>query len=388
MNERSMQFRVGVTILAAILVAFILVAIFVGTNPLLRSTYPIYIKFSEAPGVSPGTPVRMAGIRIGQVRDVQLAKDETGVIVTADIGRDRRLYNDELCKVTSPVLMGDTSLEFVKNPNFNGPRAEIKPDEVLPGYAAPEVTGSIAGMQRQAAETLDTLNTAGRNIDKLASRVDRLVETNEKGITGMIGEARETMELLRKTLNDSNKFLGDPQLQEQLRLAIGKMPDTLEKTRSAAERVEKTFASLDNDMKDIAGLTKALGKYGPDAVEEFDKTMNNVQGFSANLLQLTQALNDPKNSLGALLQDKELYQHVTHVAKNVDELSRDLKPILNNVAIFTDKIARHPGDLGVRGALKKDTGLKDGLSNDDCETEIPEHGRWPIGGSGQWSLGR
>ena len=29
------------------------------------------------------------------------------------------------------------------------------------------MTGSIAGLQRQAAQTLDTLNTAGRDIDKL-----------------------------------------------------------------------------------------------------------------------------------------------------------------------------------------------------------------------------
>ena len=69
--------------------------------------------------------------------------------------------------------------------------------------------------------------------------------------------------------------------------------------------------------------------------------------------------------------------------RTFDELSGDLKPIMDNVWTFTDKIARHPGDLGVRGALKKDSGLKDSPGGDG-----DEKGRWPIGGSGRWSLGQ
>ena len=72
----------------------------------------------------------------------------------------------------------------------------------------------------------------------------------------------------------------------------------------------------------------------------------------------SEALNGSGGSLGALLHDKELYQHVTHIAKNLDELSRDLKPIAKNVWIFTDKIARHPEVLGVRGAIQRSPGLK------------------------------
>ena len=76
MNERIMQFRVGVMVLAAILIAAILVLLFKGSS-LMQGTYPIYIKFSEAPGVSRDTPVRMDGIRIGRVQEVQFANRDT-----------------------------------------------------------------------------------------------------------------------------------------------------------------------------------------------------------------------------------------------------------------------------------------------------------------------
>ena len=73
-----MQFRVGVMILATILIAAILVLLFMGSSPLLHGTYTIYIKFNDAPGVTRDTPVRKAGIRIGRVRDVQLPTTTRG----------------------------------------------------------------------------------------------------------------------------------------------------------------------------------------------------------------------------------------------------------------------------------------------------------------------
>ena len=112
--------------------------------------------------------------------------------------------------------------------------------------------------------------------------------------------------------------------------------------------------------------------------------MKKLNLLSDNMLRFSQELNDPQGSLGAVLHDKELYQHVNHMAKNLDELSRDLKPILNNVAIFTDKIARHPGTLGVRGAIKKDSGLKDSPRTTVPKRTFPETraGRSAAAGSG------
>lgn len=49
MNERVMQFRVGIVILTTFLITAILVVSFVGTTPLFKGKYTIYIKFSEAP---------------------------------------------------------------------------------------------------------------------------------------------------------------------------------------------------------------------------------------------------------------------------------------------------------------------------------------------------
>ncbi len=388
MNERIMQFRVGVMILASILIGAILVLLIRGPSPLFNGTYTVYVKFNDAPGVTRDTPVRKAGIRIGRVRNVQFADDDTGVIVTADIDRDRRIYDNEQCKATSSLLMGDASLEFVRNAAFKGEKTEIKDGAVLQGQLAPDMTSSIAGLQHQAAQTLDTLNTAGRDLHEVLTRVDGMLAKNEDRINHMIGDADEMMQLAKKALVASNDLLGDPKLRDDIKQTIAEMPVVLKETRTTVEKMSGTFGSLERNMQNIEGLTKPLGDRGPELIAQLDTSMKKLDKLSDNMLQFSEELNDPKGSLGAVLHDKELYQHVNHMAKNLDELSRDLKPIVNNVAIFTDKLARHPSVVGLGGALKKDTGLKDNPLDDGPDGEIPQTSRFPLGGSGQFGFGQ
>jgi phospholipid/cholesterol/gamma-HCH transport system substrate-binding protein len=49
---------------------------------------------------------------------------------------------------------------------------------------------------------------------------------------------------------------------------------------------------------------------------------------------------------------------MNRAAKNIDELTRQLKPILDDARVFSDKIARHPESLGVRGVIDRKPGIK------------------------------
>ena len=73
MDERMMQFRVGVVVLFVALIAAFLTLLF-GHFPAAfgRRTYTIYIDFAQAPGIDRETPIRKAGVLIGRVYKVEL----------------------------------------------------------------------------------------------------------------------------------------------------------------------------------------------------------------------------------------------------------------------------------------------------------------------------
>ncbi len=59
-----------------------------------------------------------------------------------------------------------------------------------------------------------------------------------------------------------------------------------------------------------------------------------------------------------LMNDPTLYENLNRTVTNVEELSRQLRPIVNDVRVFTDQLARHPEKIGVRGALERSDGTK------------------------------
>ena len=76
------------------------------------------------------------------------------------------------------------------------------------------------------------------------------------------------------------------------------------------------------------------------------------------MLKFSQALNNSEGTIGQLVNNPELYQHLNRAAKNIDEVSRQLKPIVDDARVFSDKIARHPEMLGVKGVMQKGAGIK------------------------------
>jgi len=89
-----------------------------------------------------------------------------------------------------------------------------------------------------------------------------------------------------------------------------------------------------------------------------DKTICRLDEVISQAVGFTRALNESQGTLGKLVRDPQVYDDLAQAADNVNRLTRELRPIVNDVRVFTDKIARHPEQLGVKGALDGRPGLK------------------------------
>jgi len=110
MDERVMQFRVGVFFLAALILAAILLVMF-GKLPTYIGTYKVQVEFKGAGGITKGTPVRKSGLLIGRVGDIELTDNDEKVLVTLEIQSNKTIYKNEKCSIVRN-LFGDTAVEF------------------------------------------------------------------------------------------------------------------------------------------------------------------------------------------------------------------------------------------------------------------------------------
>jgi phospholipid/cholesterol/gamma-HCH transport system substrate-binding protein len=63
------------------------------------------------------------------------------------------------------------------------------------------------------------------------------------------------------------------------------------------------------------------------------------------------AINNENGTVRRLLEDEDLYWQIRRTVENIEQATARVRPILDDVRIFTDKIARDPRQLGVKGAL-------------------------------------
>jgi len=380
MDERLQQFKVGVVVVAMILVAVILAVWFGELPTVIRGRYEIYIVFSEAPGVAKDTPIRKSGVLIGRVTDVTLNSDRT-VTITARIDGDQSLYRDEVC-VISPDLLGDATIEVVRGQNEDfhpsaviqrvhaatpsdppkRPAADasgkVEPGETMRGRTRSSPATAVADLQETLERVAGSVSAASESFkrasDKLGSAADninQMLGQNREGVHEIIKRTGETMDLIGQVAKNVNTMIGDEQTQAEFRRSIQQVPGTLDRIRGAVDLVDVNLQHLEK-------FTRPLGEGAAERVARIDQAIVRLDALMADLSGFSQSLSNPTGTLGRLLKDPELYCHITNAARNVEELTERLKPIIEDARVFTDKIARHPETLGVRGALQRNPGIK------------------------------
>jgi hypothetical protein len=89
-----------------------------------------------------------------------------------------------------------------------------------------------------------------------------------------------------------------------------------------------------------------------------------VNELLGQLVTFTDNLNNRQGSIGKLMNDPELYDRLNRTLANAEDITFKLKPIMDDIRIFSDKIARDPRQLGLKGALDRrptGTGTKQSL---------------------------
>lgn len=357
MDERVVQFRTGVMVLAALITTGILVVLFGELPSMLRNTYPVYIHFPQAPGVTEDTPIRKSGLLIGRVASVGFAEGGQGVLITARIDPGVRLYRNEICRLKLSLL-GDADIEFVPSNDRTLPADLIKPGDVIVGLAPSDPLQLIGNLEGNITEAINSIARTSNEIGKLASQVNELLSGNQDQLSRIVDKVEVTFDNLNTAVTNANDVLGDPKLKEDIKQSLAELPEVLNKTRTAIDSLQNTVALADKNLKNVENFTKPLGDKGPSIVANIEQSTLKLDRLLTDFSSLTKRINSSEGSLNMFLNDPELYQNLNQAAENIACLTREMGPILNDARAFTDKIARHPERLGARGVFERSSGIK------------------------------
>jgi len=357
MDERVMQFRVGVMVLATLIIGAILVLLFGEMPRLIHGSYAITIVFREAPGVTDGTPIRMSGVLIGRVSGRPMLLPKGGVEVTAHIDADRPLYPEDVCRISYAAL-GDAKIEFLLPEGEEVHSPPVASGARFVGQTAPEPIQMVTQMQSDLKGVITTVARTSDELGEVAKRINEILKANQPQIGEALTKANSTMDSIRKAMDAANRILGDPELAESLKHALGDVPALVQETRKAVGQAGHTFQVMDKSLEQLDGFTAMLREEGKPMFQRMDHVVENLDTLTGQLAEFGGNLNSDRGTVGRLVRSPELYERLDKTLYDVNNLIRDARPIVDNARVFSDKIARHPETLGVRGVLERNPGIK------------------------------
>ncbi|MFH1847121.1 MAG: MlaD family protein [Candidatus Omnitrophota bacterium] len=164
-NEK-LELKVGLFIGAGMFTMFLIV-FSISDLYVFKKGYDLYIKFNYVNGVTESAPVRLAGVDVGEVKDITIYYDanagKTRVKVLAWINGDVHIEEDAVVRINTLGLLGEQYIEIAPGTvkRFLQPGDEIEgKDPVNVGSqieSMSEIAGSISIIAKQLEKGEGTL---------------------------------------------------------------------------------------------------------------------------------------------------------------------------------------------------------------------------------------
>jgi phospholipid/cholesterol/gamma-HCH transport system substrate-binding protein len=289
----SKEIKVGLLAVVA-LVALAIGFNFLRGSNLLSSDRTYYAIYPNVSGLNVGAPVILNGIKVGQVKNLEL-QPEANNSIKASLELEKGIQLGDSTKAgLSGTLLGSKTITLLlgaDSKKFNG-------GETLKTTTAVSITDVV---QQRATILLDTVNSTLSHINGF---LNKDAQTN---IQGTLVGARASTEALQKLIVSNQANIN------QITRNLAQMSAALNKSTAKLDRIASNFTQLSDSLK--------TAPVGP-ALRSLNATLAQAQ---TSLKGVNTALTDQKGSLGKLINDTTLYNNLNATAASSNSLIQDLQ---------------------------------------------------------------
>jgi phospholipid/cholesterol/gamma-HCH transport system substrate-binding protein len=321
------ELKLGIVgVIALVLAAAIILAIG-GEGGFFAEYYPLKARFDDVLGLKPGAVVRLNGMEVGTVEDVEFAGTQVDVIMEVRDELRPLITTSSIASIGSISLLGEPIVDITA---ASGPPL---PDW---GYVrAGPAGGPFGELTATAAESLEEVEALVADIRAGRGTLGRLItdDTLYAELNRLVGAAADVSEAIQEGEGTLPRLINDPAAYESLRGSLENL-QTMTARINAGEgalgrflndqTMGQSFANTMTNMEQVtAGLREGEGTLGRLMTDEqvFDR-LNSVMG---RMDQVVAGLETGEGTAGRLLRDPELYENINRTMTELRSLVADIR---------------------------------------------------------------
>ncbi len=326
--------RVGVIVFASLLLFVVMVVIVGGKTGFFIARSSYYALFSNSQGLMGGNQVRLAGVTVGAVQEVEVPKQPgQDLTVRFDIERRYRhlVRTDSRVEIKTIGLLGDKYLEITPG---SPDKPLLEPGSEMAAIRGSELDKILAG----SGDLVDNVTAVAKSLKTILGRVEK-GEGFVGELTSATPQGKELSRSLRQTIASTNALLEDVRAGKGLvgrLVADGALADRFTADlESSTASLRKILGAVEKGAGAGEGLVPAL-LGDPEGKKKFFAMVESLRAAADGLAGFSNELSAGDGLLPKLVHDEAFAR----------ELTKDLSRISGSLANVAEKLDRGDGTAG------------------------------------------
>src|SRR3989337_1951891 len=272
-DQRILNLKVGIFVLLSLVIFFVFIFALGGESGLFKRTYKVQTSFTNTAGLSQGAAVRLSGVLIGSVKEIQFPEnpDDNFIKVLMEVNEEgiRRIGPDAIATIRTEGLLGDKYIEIIKGTREVS--KEVPKVVQITSYTPPQLEKVVKGLGKE--ENIENVNATIASVRNTVQAIE-----NEPGLLHTLfygkkkksgkGFDENTLEKLDVTVTMLNQLLteinsGDGALNaalydENLRKQLA---ETITSINTAAQEIggeDGVASDLKETMSNFRKISESL----------------------------------------------------------------------------------------------------------------------------------
>ena len=336
------ELKIGLVSIFAIVMATTLIFLLSGSGGFFWQRYSLKAMFSNIAGLKEGAPVRVAGVEVGSVSEVNFIGDQVEVVMEVNKDHQARITSTSVASLGSVSLLGEAAVDITA-------ASEGSPIPEWGYVRSGRALGTVGDVTAQAGVAME--EAAALVADLRAGRGSLgLLMTDERfynELTALVGAAEDVATGINSGRGTLGRLMNDPAAARSLEASMANLQAVTERIRSGEGSIGKllnddalhnSLTSMSSNLQTITGRISSgegtAGKLVSDA-----ELYNRLNSLSDRIDKVMAGLQQGDGTAGQLLQDRQLYENMNGTMVELrslfNDIRRDPKKYLNvRVSLF------------------------------------------------------
>ena len=292
----SKEVKIGIGFVVALFLLYTGINFLKGIN-IFKPANSYTVVFDDVTGLTLSSPVILNGYQVGLVYSMELdQQEENKVAVVLNLDKGVKITKGSKIKL-DVSLMGSATVIIDKNPET---QELYTSSDRIPGIR------QLGMMESMSQTVLPQVGNLIPKIDSILSGVQLLV-TNPA-----LAQSLENVNVITSELTTASR-----QLNQMMTVMNKDIP-----------KLANNMTTVSSDLAQVSGQFKTM---------DFQKSYQSIDSTLQNIQALTNKLNSKDNSVGLLMNDRQLYDSLVSTMGNASLLLKDVKEIPSkyiNVKVF------------------------------------------------------